>query len=264
MGVKGLFQIILVSFTIAVGCYDRGQYPPEGEFSERATMTFNQLRSMSSSSCREVNSEVICVGRVTSSDREGNFYRRLCVEDATGAVELHLGIYDMHTEYPVGLEVALLLQGCATQLIDGVVHIGLPPLSYDHEVRDMEARVVIDKHIVRGVSVVPPMPIRCNLQQLSGEACGRLVEVENLRYAPLEEELQKENRVEYHRFVDGAGAEIFCYISEYANFYGIEFSVEPLSICGILSIRRVDGSDGSKFVLTPRYAEDISLYNSAN
>ena len=55
----------------------------------------SQLYQLCQGGCHTISSDIVCVGRVTSSDSEGNFYRSMFVEDSTAAVEILLGTYNI-------------------------------------------------------------------------------------------------------------------------------------------------------------------------
>lgn len=253
------FASVLVLFSIVVsGCYDNHNEPTPGEFSKQANCTIAQLRELCNDDhCYIVEQELICVGRITSSDREGNFYRSVVIEDNSGGVEVKLGTYNLASQYPVGLMVALHLNGAALIVENGVVQMGLPPQSFDSEPREMEAQEVIDKHLFRSNSIAPTMPYICNIEELRISFCGQFVRVENIIHAPLTEN----NEREYYRFVDENNNAIFIYISQYADFTDIEIPISRLSVQGILYHETVGLGIDKQLVIKPRFRDDFSFTN---
>lgn len=212
-----------------------------------------QLRSL----CKEGHFYTIpngtCVGRVTSSDEEGNFYRSLYIEDESGGAEILLGLYNNHTQYPIGLQVAIRLEGLAVAIEDGVVQIGLTPESYDISLREIEPQELIDRHIIRGNDITPIEPIRCSITELETTMCGRLIRIDGLCHSPIDEER------EYYRFTDGNGEVIYAYISEYAT---LQPSLTATSLIGILRIERVAADQDEQFVIVPRFDHDFAVANN--
>ena len=223
-----------------------------------ANCTVATLRQWCQNGCYTVNSDMVCVGRVTSSDRAGNFYRTLVIEDDTGGVELLLGTYNIASQYPIGLQVYLCLEGLAVAVEGEVVQVGLPPQSFDSSPRELESQVVIDEHLVRSTSVEAVEPMRCDLSALNASLCGRFVEFENLLHAPLEGVEESE----YYRLVDEGGNAIFLHISSYADFAGLKLPLSELSVKGILYHESVGMGIGRQFVVKPRSKDDISISNS--
>jgi hypothetical protein len=249
--------ILIVAAAILSGCYNRHSEAPATEFAEEENTSIGALRKLCADGLFVVESDFVCVGRVTSSDREGNFYRSIVVEDESGAVEIKLGIYNSAVQYPVGVEVALLLNNTAMQIERGVVQIGLPPHSFDETPREMESQEVIDSHIVRSSSVEPTTPLPCNIPSLEVEACGRFIAIEGLRYAPLEgdEETLAEG---YYRFADGEGNTIFVYISPFADFAESAIDTAKCNVQGILYHEVVGLDMSEEFVIRPRFKDDIA------
>ena len=251
---RRFIAVLIVAATLFGGCYNQHSEAPETEFAERANTKLGALRELCANGMYAIDWDMICVGRITSSDSEGNFYRSIVVEDESGAVEIKLGLYNSATQYPVGLMVALHLNNTATLFENGVIQIGLPPQSFDESPREMESQAVIDNHIVRSNSVNHTTPLVCDITGLDNGLCGRFVALENLHYAPIGGE---ENQ-EHFRFVDSEGNPIFVYVSHYADFAGLEFSATERDIRGILYYESVGMNIGKQFVIKPRFKDDIA------
>ena len=247
---------IIVSLLLLLAtnsCYDNHKYSTTKEFAELANCDIAQLQQLCKDKCYIINSDLVCVGRVTSSDHEGNFYRSMVIEDGTGGVEILLGTYDIAAQYPIGVMVAIELNGTAIMVKNGVVQIGLPPHSFDSSPREFESQVIIDKHIKRSNSVENIAPLCCNLTTLDTSLCGRFVQVKSLQYSPIED-----NESDYHRFTDSNANEIFLHISPYANFANLDFPDTDTTIQGILYYENVGLSIGKQYVIQPRFADDIT------
>lgn len=249
--------LTLISLILCVGCYDNNDDTSKSEFADVATCDIATLRQLCSGGYYPINADMVCVGRVTSSDVEGNFYRSLFVEDETGGVELKLGIYNISSQYPLGLQVALRLKGTAVALDAGVVQIGLPPYSYDTKLREFESQVVIDKHLCRSNSIASIEPLICNIASLDISLCGRFVRIENISCSPLVDEGEP-MMTGYHRFVDGKGDAIFIYTSSYADFADMQIPTSEIDIQGILCYETVGMGIGKQFVIKPRFADDVA------
>ena len=253
--------VLIVVAMVLGGCYNRHDEPSAPEFTTQASCKIAQLRELCSEGCTVVTEERVCVGRITSSDLEGNFYRSIIVEDESGGVEVKVGGYNLATPYPVGLMVALHLNGSALMIENGVVQMGLPPQSYDSSPRELALQAVIDQHIVRSNSVVGLTPHLCDIPSLEEALCGRFVRIEGLHYAPLTNEEEVE-RGEYLRFVDSNENAIFLYISSYAEFAEMEIPTSEVTIQGILYHQPVGMDIGRQFVIKPRFKDDITITDS--
>lgn len=247
--------VILTALFLFCGCYDKHNEPPTESFSMQANAKIETVRQLCTNGCYNIVSDIVCVGRITSSDRDGNFYRSVFVEDGTSAVEIKLGTYNTSTQYPVGLMVALRLKGCAVMLDNGILQVGLPPQSFDTAPREFEVQEIIDRHIVRSNSIEEITPLTLDIPSLHTSLCGRFVRISGLHYVPLTD---SEGNSEYYRFIDNEERIIFAYISPYADFSAIVLPTTTTTIQGILCHESVGGEMGQQFVIKPRFADDIS------
>ena len=246
---KALLTLLLLLFG---SCYDRhGEHSTE-PFEAKANAQIKAVRQLCANGCYNIVSDIVCVGRVTTSDREGNFYRSMFVEDETEAIEIKLGTYNIEAQYPVGLMVALRLRGCAAMVKDDILQVGLPPQSFDSAPREFEAQEVIDQHIVRSNSVEKIAPLVLDIPSLDTSLCGRFVRISGLTFTPLD------NNSGYYRFIDSEERTAFAYISPYANFSDTAIPTTTTTIQGILYYESVGGGMGRQFVIKPRFADDIS------
>ena len=94
------------------GCYDaRFEAPPAESACQAATSSLASLRGGYAGKPFTVEAPVTVTGIVTSSDRAGNFYRSLCIEEDHAALEVMAGIDQLHNDFPVGCRVVLQLEG---------------------------------------------------------------------------------------------------------------------------------------------------------
>lgn len=255
-----LFIILLVVLVVASGCYDSHDDGLPVDNVVHTNCDIALLRNICRNECYTITEDIVCTGRVVSSDREGNFYRSLVIADNSGAVEIKLGIYNTASQYPVGLKISLILKGMAAMVEDGVVKVGLPPQSFDREPRELEAQEVIDNHVIRSNSVEKIDPLIYKITSLNTSLCGRLVKLCNLHHAPLANRVEEE----YYRFVDREGNAIFVNIGKDADFYNLEMPTSELSVQGILYYSTVGMNVGKQFIIKPCSKDDLSVALDAN
>lgn len=251
MRLIALFALIIFATS---GCYDNHKVAHSQGAGLEADCTISQLKQRCANGCYEIATELTCVGRVTTSDNEGNFYRSMVIEDSTSGVEILLGTYNIASRYPIGTTVAIKLKGTAIMVENGVMQLGLPPHSFDSAPREFESQAVIDSHIVRGTSIEPVTPTVCDITALNSDLCGRLIEIVGITHSPLEDYEERE----YHRFIDRDGNAVFAYISPYADFTDIEIPTSEMTLRGILYYETVGMGIGKQFVIKPISRDDIS------
>lgn len=49
-----------------------------------------------------IEDDIVIAGRVVSSDKTGNFYKQIFIQDQTGGIEVKIGKYSLHNEYKPG------------------------------------------------------------------------------------------------------------------------------------------------------------------
>ncbi len=242
------------------GCYDNHPDAATKDDAPARNHKIADLRTICQGGCTPISANIVCEGRVTSSDAANNFYRTLVVEDESGGVEVKLGTHSTASRYPIGLSVSLRLNGTALMVENGVVQMGLPPQSFDSSPREMESQVVIDEYVIRSTMVEPIAPMLCSVPNLNIEMCGRLVVVEDVLHTPLADDVASKG---YHRFEDSDGNAIYLYISPYAAFASEPLPNSATSICGILYREVVSRDLGEQYVVKPRSQDDIQVAHTA-
>lgn len=191
-----------------------------------------------------IREDMIVTGRVTSSDEGGNFYRTLTIEDATGALELMVGMDYLYRTYPVGSQLAVRLQGLAIDEYNGVLRVGLQPEKWDYRTTSyMSHPAVADRYIYRtSSSLVAPTPERLAAGELTRRLCGRLVTIEGV-HADDEATMWAEGSAPcFRKFRDAKGDSVYVQTSPYARFAEKELPAGEVKITGVLFYGAAEGS----------------------
>lgn len=125
MARRGITALLLATLLSAGGCYD-------SHFSEAAggaaawegNTPLSELRARYTGRPTLVEEDIRVVGYVTTSDRAGNFYRTLCIEQAGAALEVMVGLDHLHNDYPPGSRLMVRLRGLTLGLQYGVLQAG--------------------------------------------------------------------------------------------------------------------------------------------
>lgn len=261
--------IYITTLLLLVGCYNSSDKPSIIPTIEEANLSISNLRSdVVGNRAVTINDDIVLRGRVTSSDREDNFYRTIFVEDATGAVEVMVGLSPLYSLYPEGVEVALHLRGCRADYWRGVLQIGVEALgSTVNSVDYITLREGVDRIVRRGADVSPLRPEVVNISDLRREMCGRLVCVEDITAVAstsIDTLAGQSLRDAYWRgsamFKDSRGDSIAVEVSDYARFANAALPLSPVTVTGILEWGSYAGGAKECYHLTMRYEEDCSAY----
>lgn len=234
------FIAILILCVSLCGC-DKGSVCGDccdGTLSVYPNMDIGDMRDLYAGEPVTVNRDAVIAGRVTANDLSGNFYRTFIIEDATGAVEVRAGLYDLKNLFPEGRYVVVRAGGLTISDYNGVLQIGLAPSGGRHQADYFGHRAVVDKYVVRGRLEEKIIPMTVRLDQLDDDMCGRLVRIEGVAlkdgeagtWASADDFSSYSTRV----FRSADGWEIDMSTSKYASFAGEMIPVGTVSLTGIL------------------------------
>ena len=99
----------------------------------------------------EILSRVVIGGQVISSDRSGNIYRDLYIQDETGAICVKVGKSSMYSDYKLGQWVYIDCSGLKIGSYNGMPQLGVEDESDSgYDTAYIDAQYLIDTHIFRG------------------------------------------------------------------------------------------------------------------
>jgi len=141
----------------------------------------------------EVVGNVWIKGQVISSDRTGNIYRELYIQDETGGIDLKLGKSSLYSEFAVGQWVYVKCDGLTLGAYNGMPQLGLEAdqtTTNEYETSYIDVQAIIDSHVFRGAygnpldpTVVTEADVKASLSAgFKGELWGKLVTVKGLKY----------------------------------------------------------------------------------
>ena len=251
--------ITLFAAVLCCGCYDRFDEPQHEDAEHEANISIAALHDFWRGKAVTINENMIIGGRVTSSDRAGNFYRTFTILDATGGAEILAGPTNLFNSYPIGCYVNIYLKGCAIDEENGVLQVGLMAEEYDYAALSyLQSKVNLDKHITRDSTIQEAeIPVLyCN--ELNEDICGCPVTIKNLRCTATTDDSGKWSG--YARFEDPFGNPVYTYTSDYANFASETIPGTEVALTGIVQFGTVPQA-GRHFILKMRSREDCSTDN---
>lgn len=165
-------------------------------YDTRVTHTIAQLKAMYTTSKTPVKIEesVWIKGQVISSDRTGNVYRELYIQDDSGVIDVKVGRSSMYSDYHLGQWIYIYCTGLTLGEYDGTLQLGMKsdtsgPNS-DYEVAYIDTQLLIDTHIFKGEVGERILPIEVTPAQIKAAVeegkhsplWGRYVYVKDLTY----------------------------------------------------------------------------------
>lgn len=242
--------LLAISIPCATACYDsRFGTPQPEESQEPATELIAHIRKIFTGTPATIPDDITVKGLVTTSDRAGNFYRTLCIEQDGAALEILAGIDQLHNDFPIGCRVTVHLGGLTLAERLGVLQVGnRPDAGSGYEVDYLGSRAALDRVIARcSEKLEKPVPASLTIPELTAERCGTLVRITGLLHQP---EISGNRQWSGYRcFVDQEGNRIYTYVRTYADFADEEIPEQTVSLTGIL---QYDASGDGRFLLKLR------------
>lgn len=238
---------------LAGGCDGPFDEPSPERETPIPTTTIAELSRLCTGDPVTIRSDIVVAGRVTTSDRAGNFYRSLVIEADGAALEIMAGLDALHNDYPVGTMLTLRLEELALGRRLGVLQAGRPAAAGSSYPTDyIGSQAALDRWLFRGAGAPEPVePLQRSLGELQRSDCGRLVRIDGLRFTP--EQIDESCWAGYRRFVDASGAELYTYVRSYADFADAEVPVGRCSLTGIL---QYDDTGTGRFLIKLRDETD--------
>ena len=147
----------------------------DGKDSSAETVSVAYLKSRYRGHPYSIVENLYIRGWVVSSDRSGNYYKTLAVEDDTAAIEIKLDSESLFETYLVGSVVEVACNGLTLGSYGGVIQLGAAALGSGYETDYIPA-----KDIARTVRIVgqldhAPVPELLAIDSITDSHIGRLV-----------------------------------------------------------------------------------------
>ncbi len=130
-----------------------------------------------------IDDDFIIKGRVTTSDKVGNLYKSLYIQDESAGIELKLGKNGLYNEYKLGQWIYVKCTGLTVGDYNGMIQLGYNDPTGEYETSYMEHQYIIDTHVFKGEfgeAVEPVVIDEAGLKKK--ENLGRLVTIKDLTY----------------------------------------------------------------------------------
>lgn len=228
--------MILCLLTACSKGYDKPNQWGE-EIAVNATLT--DLAGLYRGTTIRIEKDWVVSGRVTSSDKAGNFYRSLMIEADGASLEIMAGIDHLHNDYPIGTKLYVRLRDLALGERLGVLQLGrMPDPSNDYPTDYIGSKAALDKHLVRSTEPLAELlPELVSMDELTPRLAGRLVRIDGLQWVVQRDEegvIIDPYWKGYQLFSDERNNLIYTYVRQYADFSEEAIPIGPVSLIGIL------------------------------
>ncbi len=198
---------VLVSLTIFSSCVDKEfDTPPINDIPVGSILTVAQLRALYTGISIKFTGDTSVYATVTMDDKNGNIYKNIYVQDATGSIVLRTlssgGVYQ-------GDSVRIYLKGTVLSSYNGMLQLD---------------SVDVDKNIIKQKNDVVIPPTVVSITDINSSIQGKLVKLEGVQFNDVElgkTYADKPNLVTVNRTLEDCfGNQIIVRTSGYASFAG--------------------------------------------
>ncbi len=241
--VFSLFISILLS-----GCgYDRfgDMQPSDGKYLA-ANIGIGTLRTWygNDGKIKHIDDDFVINGWVTAEDKSDNFYRSFIIQDATDAIEIRAGFYDLHTVFVRGRQIAIKIKNLDMSIYNGVFQLGR---KQNEKLDYIAVRYIPGEYFLPQSNYRDVQPRETSITELTEAICGQLVHIADLQSVYTEPETWAGEKI----FQDDNGNQISVFTSTYADFAGEEIPSGKLELTGIITKTSV------RYVLKIRDLDDV-------
>lgn len=177
-----LASAVLISFS----CNRALDAPPEFQEPQvTVNMTIKELKALHTmGTFTQISDDKIISGIVVSEDKTGNFYKSICIQDATGGITLRLDGSSLFTNYPVGRRLYVKLKNLYIGDYNRLIQIGAGIDNSDPtrpELSPLPASL-FDKFILKGSTGNTVTPKVVTVAQLADSLQSMLIQLQGFEF----------------------------------------------------------------------------------
>ncbi len=235
-------MLLLVAATGCEATYNEPAYTEPVVM--EATHTIAELKAMFTTTPSTITEDMVIKAQVISTDKYGNFYRDLYVQDSTAGLKISVGLADMYNEYPVGTEVYIKPQGLTYGEYRGIFGIGAASSDSFYEFGFIFSRTWVEEVLFCGEKSLPLDTLAITSDSdISDENLLKLVRLENVTFSKGDNydtwaaSEDKENTGYVTHYVNIGSKQISVRTSSYSSFAtdSIPATGSTIDITGVLT-----------------------------
>jgi len=208
------------------------------------TNTIAQIKAMYLGTIKEFTSDLIISGYVVSSDKSGNIYKTISIQDApenpTSAISITIDQTDTYTKYNIGRKIYIKLNGLAIDKNGGVLQIGKAVGASLARIPSLE----VADHISRSCETAEIVPKKITFAQINDGFVDMLIQLDGMQFRSSDFGLSyanTDNNYSVNRIVESYDdnclklGEIIMRNSGFANFKDVALPQGKGTLTGVLS-----------------------------
>lgn len=237
----GLFSMLAVLQACEYNDYDN---PPEVEKIKPIyrTNSIEELKSLytEGGAVIDIKEDFVVQGKVISSDKEGNIYKSLVIQDETGGIEVKINSSGLYNYFKLGTTVFLRANNLKLGAYGGTLSIGSVPVDKNYE-NDFIPAPVMENYVIKAGDGTPVKPTLLTITTLNSAYSNMLIKLDGVQF--LESEVANDltfadgvnQKTENRTLVDAKGNRLVVRTSGYARFAKTLLPLGSGSVTGILT-----------------------------
>lgn len=189
-----------------------------------------------------ITESTVIRGKVVSSDKSGNVYKYIVVDDGSAAIEIAINSVQLYRIFPFGQEVAIDLKGWSIGRYRGHMQIGTDP-SYDGGTIEFGQLENLEYQIINEPTTIEPIVTSCpeiyeslNTDEYMMQWQSRYVKIPEATFLKQGISLGSYHNDVIHTIYDKYLLEVNLWVSGYCGFISSLTPIGVGDICGILSL----------------------------
>jgi hypothetical protein len=231
---------IIAAFLCVTSCVDnKFDFPIEDLYDHGlvANISIADLKAMYQNSTVEIKTDLIVDGYVCSSDREGNIFKTLYIQDETGGLPIVIDQSNINNSYRVGRKVLIKLKGLHLGSYSGLIQLGMAPDAGEASPSRIPSTVVSD-YIVKDYEVTEIEPETVTISEIANrdELIGKLIRINDVQFATPDATYATSDANTNRTIENRDGQTIILRNSSYATFALLPLPTGSGSLTAVLSL----------------------------
>ena len=260
------FKSFIAIFAIIFGftsCIDnKFDFPIEDLYNHglKANIKIADLKAMYTNAPLKITQDFIVEGYVCSSDKEGNIFKTLYIQDETGGLPIVIDQSNINNMFRTGRKVLIKLKGLYIGTYSGLIQLGMTPDAGQTSPSRIPANMV-SNYIVKDNEVINIEPEVVTISQIASrtELIGKLIKINNVQFSAPDATYATETATTNRTIEDENGNTIILRNSNYSTFALLQLPTGSGSLTAVLSVF-VSGATRT-YQLYIRDTADVAFHN---
>ncbi len=179
-----LYFAVAVVAAFQTGCYEDHDMPaPAPVYNLTPTMTIKGFKALYNQGVRQIDDDIIIGGRINSTDRYGNIYRELYIQDETSGIKVKIGQTNLYNYYKPGQMLYVKAKTLWLGAYGGFIELGAESVDPRYETGYIDVQLHINMTIFPGAQgdKVEPREVTA-YSQLNDDMLGTLIKAKGLTF----------------------------------------------------------------------------------